>query len=65
MMDKNDSPSSAISMLPDTSKLSLQDDFLKVTPMTTIEALKDMKMVITLLSFLFIFTILTYFVSQI
>jgi hypothetical protein len=33
-------------LLLDTSKFRLEDDFLKVTPMTTVEALKDMKMVI-------------------
>ncbi|GAU50611.1 hypothetical protein TSUD_351880 [Trifolium subterraneum] len=43
-MDKGDSPSPAICMLQDTSKISIEDDFLNIIPMTTIEALKDMKM---------------------
>jgi hypothetical protein len=33
-------------LLLDTSKFGHEDDFLKVTRMTTVEALKDMKMVI-------------------
>ncbi|WJX14117.1 hypothetical protein P8452_04421 [Trifolium repens] len=44
MMGKDDSPSPAICILQDTSKISLEDDFLKATPITTIEALKDNKM---------------------
>ncbi|GAU51186.1 hypothetical protein TSUD_412120 [Trifolium subterraneum] len=42
--EEGDSPSPAICMLQDTSKISIEDDFLNITPMTTIEALKDMKM---------------------
>jgi hypothetical protein len=60
MMGKDDSPSPAICMLQDTSKISLEDDFLKVTPITTIEALKDMKMVIYYLKHIS----LTYFLCQ-
>ncbi|KAK2433546.1 replication factor A protein [Trifolium repens] len=44
MMGKDDSTSPAICILQDTSKISLEDDFLKATPITTIEALKDNKM---------------------
>ncbi|CAJ2636218.1 unnamed protein product [Trifolium pratense] len=41
MLGKSATPSPGISLLKDTSKVSNEDDFLNLTPMATIEGVKD------------------------
>jgi len=41
MVESGDSPSLGISKIADASKVSAEEDFLNLTPMSCIEGLKD------------------------
>jgi len=41
MVENDDSPSLDISKIVDASKVSVEEDFLNLTPITSIEGLKD------------------------
>ena len=54
MVEKDDFPSPDISKIADASKVTVEEDFLNLTPITTIEGLKDCAEVIEKISFLYI-----------
>ena len=58
MVEKDDSSSPDISKIADASKVTVEEDVLNLTPMTTIEGLKDCAEVIEKISFLYGFLFL-------
>ncbi|XP_027906001.1 replication factor A protein 1-like, partial [Vigna unguiculata] len=51
MIENNESPSQGLTQLSQTSKNTVEEDFLTVTPRTTIQGLKDCKEVATFILF--------------
>jgi len=54
MWDSTESPSQALTQLCASSKVSLEDDFIKLHPRSSIEGLKDFKQVQIFVSMLHI-----------